>query len=71
MSDRCPLHRFPLILGRFAETFVPLGVRALLIGESGANDGLALPYLMLSIYLVRRTDPANAWSSLGAAVGHW
>jgi NhaP-type Na+/H+ or K+/H+ antiporter len=46
-------------------------VRALLIGESGANDGLALPYLMLPIYLVRRTDPSNAWSSLGAAIGHW
>ena len=57
--------------GRFAETFVPLNVRALIIAESGANDGLALPYLMLPLYLVRRSDPSNEWSSLGAAVGHW
>lgn len=59
------------MIGRFAETYVPLSVRALLIAESGANDGLALPYLMLAIYLVRRADPSNAWSTLGSAIGHW
>jgi len=45
-------------------------VRGLILSESGANDGLGLPYLMMAIYLVRRAEPDYS-SDLGVTVGKW
>ncbi|KAJ3093453.1 hypothetical protein HK100_006603 [Physocladia obscura] len=52
-----------IVKGRFAEKHVPLNVRLTLSAESGANDGLATPFLLLAIYL-QRLPP-------GEAIGAW
>ncbi|KAJ1560606.1 hypothetical protein HK405_006512 [Cladochytrium tenue] len=53
-----------IVKGRFAENHIPLNVRLLLSAESGANDGLGTPFLMLAIYL-RNKSPT------GVAIGQW
>lgn len=46
-----------IIKGRFADAHVPAHIRTLISAESGANDGAALPLLMLPLLLlVRSTD---------------
>lgn len=52
--------------GRYAEKHVPPNIRNLILGESGANDGLGFPFLYLAVYLMRRST-----SSLRAEVGNW
>ena len=50
--------------GKFATKHVPLNLRRLLSAESAANDGLAYPFLSISIYL-------TVESSTRVAVGEW
>ncbi|EPT04950.1 hypothetical protein FOMPIDRAFT_46117, partial [Fomitopsis schrenkii] len=57
----------PLMLsvgGKFAMNHVPPNLRRILAAESAANDGLAYPFLSISIYL-------TVESSRGAAIGKW
>ncbi|RKP10506.1 Sodium/hydrogen exchanger family-domain-containing protein [Thamnocephalis sphaerospora] len=53
-----------IIKGRFAEQRVPDHVRNLLSTESGSNDGLGLPYLLLPVLFLSN-------SSYATAVGEW
>ncbi|KAI1314578.1 hypothetical protein EDD11_001961 [Mortierella claussenii] len=53
-----------VVKGRFAEKHVPPRIRYLLSAESGINDGMGLPFLMLGIYLLKET-------SAGTAVAKW
>ena len=50
--------------GEFAKRHVPLNLRQLLSAESAANDGLAYPFLTLTLYLTLD-------SSRGVAIKHW
>lgn len=50
--------------GKFAVQNVPLELRHILSAESAANDGLAYPFLTISLYLIHE-------SSNGAAIGRW
>lgn len=50
--------------GKFAIKHVPVNLRRLLAAESAANDGLAYPFLSISIYLT--TEASRA-----VAVGKW
>ena len=50
--------------GEFARRHVPLNLRQLLSAESAANDGLAYPFLTLTLYLTLD-------SSRGVAISHW
>ncbi len=50
--------------GKFAVKHVPLNLRRVLSAESAANDGLAYPFLSLSIYLTIE-------SSKRVAIGEW
>ena len=50
--------------GKFATKHVPLNLRRLLSAESAANDGLAYPFLSISIYL-------TVESSTRVAIGEW
>ena len=50
--------------GRFATKHVPLDIRRILSAESAANDGLAYPFLSISIYLTVET-------SIRVAIGKW
>ncbi|KAF9120250.1 hypothetical protein BGX30_003286 [Mortierella sp. GBA39] len=53
-----------VVKGRFAEKHVPPRIRYLLSAESGINDGMGLPFLLLGLYLVK--EP-----SAGVAIGKW
>ncbi|KAK5829337.1 Sodium/hydrogen exchanger family-domain-containing protein [Linnemannia elongata] len=53
-----------VVKGRFAEKHVPPRIRYLLSAESGINDGMGLPFLLLGLYLIK--EP-----SAGVAVGKW
>lgn len=50
--------------GKFALKHVPVNLRRILSAESAANDGLAYPFLSISLYLTLE-------SSRRAAVGKW
>ncbi|EXX79129.1 hypothetical protein RhiirA5_495269 [Rhizophagus irregularis] len=59
-----PILANSVVKGRFAEKHVPPHVRNLLSAESASNDGLAYPFLFLSIYLMEEV-------SVGKAIGKW
>lgn len=50
--------------GKFATKHVPVNIRRILSAESAANDGLAYPFLAISIYLTVET-------SVRSALGKW
>jgi NhaP-type Na+/H+ or K+/H+ antiporter len=50
--------------GKFARKHVPINLRQLLSAESAANDGLAYPFLTLTLYLT--LDKSD-----DVAIGHW
>lgn len=54
-----PVLSAPLLTGHLAEEAVPDGLRHALTAESGVNDGLALPLVMLPILLLEH-GPAKA-----------
>ena len=47
--------------GNFAIKNVPHPIRHLLIAESAANDGLAYPFLSISIYLTTEASRSTAF----------
>jgi NhaP-type Na+/H+ or K+/H+ antiporter len=49
----------PILTGRLARAAVPDGVRHGLTAESGANDGLALPLVMLPVLLLLGHEPVE------------
>lgn len=55
-----PILANSVVKGRFAEKHVPINVRDLLSAESGANDGLGLPYMYLALYLLQYSSVADA-----------
>ncbi|PIL33976.1 transporter [Ganoderma sinense ZZ0214-1] len=59
-----PIISAAIVGGRFATKHVPLNLRRVLSAESAANDGLAYPFLSISIYLTIE-------SSKRVAIGEW
>lgn len=57
--------------GRFAEKYVPLTVRNIIVAEAGANDGLGFPFLFMPLYLILRHDPHHPVHTVGGAIGEW
>jgi len=53
-----------IVGGKFAIKHVPVNLRNILSAESAANDGLAYPFLSISIYLITET-------SRGTAISKW
>ncbi|KAF9566810.1 Sodium/hydrogen exchanger [Agrocybe pediades] len=53
-----------IVGGKFARKHVPVNLRQILSAESAANDGLAYPFLSLTLYLT--IDKTN-----GVAISHW
>ncbi|KAG2132016.1 Sodium/hydrogen exchanger family-domain-containing protein [Suillus bovinus] len=47
--------------GKFATKHVPVNIRRILSAESAANDGLAYPFLAISIYLTVETSVRTAF----------
>ncbi|KAJ2396855.1 hypothetical protein GGI23_003746, partial [Coemansia sp. RSA 2559] len=60
-----PILANSVVKGRYAEANVPKNVRDALSAESGVNDGLGLPFLYFSLYLL------NESYSTGHAMGKW
>eukprot|EP00897_Mesotaenium_endlicherianum_P005313 jgi/Mesen1/480/ME000101S10699 len=60
-----PVLASTVLQGRFAEQHLPAPLRCLLQAEAGANDGIALPYVMLSIILIMPSQ------SLGQDLFSW
>ncbi|OJT05088.1 hypothetical protein TRAPUB_4153 [Trametes pubescens] len=59
-----PIISAAIVGGKFATKHVPLNLRRILSAESAANDGLAYPFLSLSVYLTTET-------SRRVAIGQW
>lgn len=65
-----PVVASTLVNGRMAEANVPRRLRTTLLSESGANDGLALPLVLLAaLMLTRPAGEALADWALEAAIG--
>ncbi|CAG8534994.1 14133_t:CDS:10 [Funneliformis caledonium] len=56
-----PILANSVVKGRFAEKHVPPHVRNLLSAESASNDGLAYPFLYLTIYLMEESSVVKAF----------
>ncbi|KAL0956032.1 hypothetical protein HGRIS_002205 [Hohenbuehelia grisea] len=50
-----------IVGGKFATKHVPINLRRILAAESAANDGLAYPFLSISIYLTVQSSRAVAF----------
>ncbi|KAH9839419.1 Sodium/hydrogen exchanger family-domain-containing protein [Rhodofomes roseus] len=59
-----PIISAAIVGGKFAKKHVPPNLRRIISAESAANDGLAYPFLSISIYLTLE-------SSRGTAIGKW
>ncbi|KAH9176599.1 Sodium/hydrogen exchanger family-domain-containing protein [Lactarius sanguifluus] len=56
-----PIISSAVIGGKFADKYVPAHIRDILIAESAANDGLAYPFLSISIFLTVEASRATAF----------
>ncbi|KAL5485192.1 hypothetical protein ACEPAI_7834 [Sanghuangporus weigelae] len=56
-----PVLAAAIIGGKYAIRHVPVHIRRLLSAESAANDGLAYPFLAISIYLATESSKATAF----------
>lgn len=61
-----PVLAMSVIKGKFADRYIPSRLRNLLAVESGANDGLGFPFMMLPIMLIKFADQGT-----GTALLHW
>lgn len=59
-----PVLAHSVIKGKFAERYIPGRLRNLLAVESGANDGLGFPFMMLPVWLLIE-------KTTGDALFHW
>ena len=53
-----PVLSSSIVKGRYAAENVPQELQHMIIGESGANDGLGYPFLFFALYLIRYTTAA-------------
>jgi NhaP-type Na+/H+ or K+/H+ antiporter len=53
MTPTDPVLANSIIKGVFADTHISMNVREILSAESGSNDGLGLPFLLIPLYLSR------------------
>ncbi|KAI0930521.1 hypothetical protein AcW1_009187 [Taiwanofungus camphoratus] len=63
-----PIISAAIVGGKFAVKHVPVNLRRILSAESAANDGLAYPFLSISIYLTvesSRRDAIGKWFLVG------
>ena len=62
-----------IVKGKFADKNIPKELQKIIIGESGANDGLGYPFLFLALYLIKYTQDKGIGTTGGAskAMGYW
>lgn len=60
-----PILANSIVRGKFADKHVPENVRNILSAESGANDGIGVPYLLFGLMMM------DATKTTGQVVGSW
>jgi sodium/hydrogen antiporter len=62
-----------IVKGKFADKNIPKELQKIIIGESGANDGLGYPFLFLPLYLIKYVGNGGLGQTGGArkAIGYW
>jgi len=62
-----------IVKGKFADNNIPKDLQDLIIGESGANDGLGYPFLFFALYLIKYLDDGEhtRLGGAGTAIGLW
>ena len=62
-----------IVKGKFADKYIGKELQKIVIAESGANDGLGYPFLLLPLYIMKYTGDKGAGQSGGAAkaMGYW
>ncbi|KAL5364459.1 Cation/H+ exchanger [Aspergillus floccosus] len=71
ISPTDPVLSSAIVKGAFADKYVPLDLRRLIIAESGANDGLGYPFLFLPLLILRYSNSETSASGLWEVVTHW
>lgn len=59
ISPTDPVLASTILKGKFANQYIPLHLRNLLIVESGVNDGLGFPLMAIPVLLIKFTTPKN------------
>jgi len=55
------LESSPAVGGKYAHQHVPVNLRRIIAAESASNDGLAYPFLSISIYLTIEASKREAF----------
>ncbi|EAU37363.1 predicted protein [Aspergillus terreus NIH2624] len=71
ISPTDPVLSSAIVKGAFADKYVPLDLRRLIIAESGANDGLGYPFLFLPLLILRYSNSETTASGLWQVLSHW
>ncbi|KAL4893611.1 Cation/H+ exchanger [Aspergillus ambiguus] len=71
ISPTDPVLSRAIVKGAFADKYVPLDLRRLIIAESGANDGLGYPFLFLPLLVLRYCYPEITEYAVGQIFSHW
>ncbi|MGQ4647871.1 cation:proton antiporter domain-containing protein [Lyngbya aestuarii] len=66
-----PIVSTSIVTGVVAEDNLPRRLRHLISAESGANDGLAYPLVLLSILMLEQFSSGDAQASLTDLLSHW
>lgn len=65
-----PVLSAPIVSGELAQRAVPAGLRHAITAESGINDGLAGPLVMLPIVLLQGSAAQDPWRDIGQWLLH-
>lgn len=62
-----------IVKGKFADKNLSKDLQRIIIGESGANDGLGYPFLFLALYIIKyvASDGAGQPGGAAKAMGYW
>ncbi|CAF9926775.1 MAG: hypothetical protein HETSPECPRED_006424 [Heterodermia speciosa] len=62
-----------IVKGKFADKYIGKELQKIIIAESGANDGLGYPFLLLPLYIMKYTGNGGQGQPGGAtkAMGYW
>lgn len=62
-----------IVKGKFADKYIGKELQKIIIAESGANDGLGYPFLLLPLYVMKYTGNGGQGQPGGAtkAMGYW
>lgn len=66
-----PIVSTSIVTGGVAEEDIPPRMRHLISTESGSNDGLAYPFVLLCILMISQTTEATESANMGSVLPQW